>query len=40
MKRNTTHVSIQNQRIKLKERSLSQVLKYDKEKFKIKNEIC
>ena len=32
--------SIQTQRIKLKEGSVSQVLKFAKEKFKMKNEIC
>ena len=32
--------SIQTQRIKLKEGIVSQVLKFAKEKFKMKNEIC
>ena len=32
--------SIQTQRIKLKEGLVSQVLKFAKEKFKMKNEIC
>ena len=37
---NAIHVSIQTQRIKLKEGSVSQILKFAKEKFKIENEIC
>ena len=42
IERNTIHTSIENQRIKLKERSVlvSRSTKFGKEKFKIKNEIC
>ena len=41
-KRNTIHISIQTQKIKLKEEvpSSLEVLKFAEEKFKLKNEIC